>query len=109
MAELLLVGRGSPAAVDEELDPVVCGVGCRPAQGTEESRVEPGDTRKLVIEDRRTVGDDTVSLAKPSPVLATKDCAVSLARRTAVLATKNWGTAGFAGRAMVLTAKELGG
>ena len=64
MEELLLVLRGTPAAVDEELDPVVRGISCSLAQGTEESWVEVGYTRNLVIEDRRAVGDGTVSLAK---------------------------------------------
>src|ERR687888_158003 len=66
MEELLLVGRGTPAAVDDELDPVVCGIGCSPAQGTEESGVEVGHTRNLVIEDRRPVGDGAVGFAERS-------------------------------------------
>ena len=72
MEELLLVGRGTPAAVDDELDPVVCGIVCGPAQGTEESRVEVGYTRNLVIEDRRPVGDGTVGLAKRTMVPTAK-------------------------------------
>jgi hypothetical protein len=60
---LLLVLRGTPAAVDDELDPVLCGISCCLAQGTEQIRVEVGYTRKPVIEDRRAVGDGTVSLA----------------------------------------------
>ena len=67
---MFLVLRGTPAAIDEELDPVVCGISCSPAQGTEESWVEIGYTRNLVIEDRRAVGDGTVSLAKRTTVLA---------------------------------------
>jgi hypothetical protein len=34
------------------------------AQGIEESRIESGNTRELVIQDGRAVGDDTVSFAK---------------------------------------------
>ncbi len=56
-----------------ELDPVVGGIRCRLAQGTEESRIEVGDTRNLVIEDRRAVGDGAVSLAKRTTVLTAKD------------------------------------
>ena len=64
MEELLLVRRGTPAAVDDELDPVVRGIRCGPAQGTEEGRIEVGHTRNLVVEDRRAVGNGTVGLAK---------------------------------------------
>ena len=62
--ELFLVLRGTPAAVDEEPDPVVRGIGCRPAQGTAESGIEVGDTRNLVVVDRRAVGNGTAALAK---------------------------------------------
>ena len=64
MEELLLVRRGTPAAVDDELDPVVRGLRRGLAQGTEESWIKVGHTRNLVVEDRRAVGDGTVSLAK---------------------------------------------
>ena len=40
---------------------------------TEQVRVEVGYTRNLVIEDRRTVGDGTVSLATRTTVPAAKD------------------------------------
>ena len=73
MEELLLVLRGTPAAIDVELDPVDCGISCSLAQGTEESWIEVGYTRNLVIEDRRAVGDGTVSLAKRTTVLTAKD------------------------------------
>ena len=73
MEELLLVLRGTPAAIDVELDPVVRGISCSTAQGTEESWIEVGYTRNLVIEDRRAVGDGTVSLAKRTTVLTPKD------------------------------------
>ena len=64
MEELLLVLPGTPATVDVEVDPVACGIGCRLAQGPEQIGVEVGDTRNLVVEDRRVVGDGTVSLTK---------------------------------------------
>ena len=87
--QLLLVGRGAPAAVDDELDPGARGVSCCLAQGSEEIGVEVGHTRNLVIEDRRVVGDGTVSLAKATIVLTPQgDCAVRLAGRTTVLAAK---------------------
>jgi hypothetical protein len=70
---LFLVLRGTPAAIDEELDPVVCGISCSLAQGTEESWIKIGYTRNLVIEDRRAVRDGTVSLAKRTTVLTAKD------------------------------------
>ena len=69
MKQVFLVLRGTPAAVDEEPDPVVRGISCSLAQGTEQIRVEVGYTRNPVIEDRRAVGDDTVSLAKCTTVL----------------------------------------
>ena len=70
--KLILVLPGTPATVDEELDPVVRGISCSLAQGTEEIRVEVGYTRNLVIKDRRAVGNGTVSLAKRTTVLAAK-------------------------------------
>jgi hypothetical protein len=72
MEELLLVRRGTPATVDDELDPVACGIRRGLAQGTEESRIKLGYTRNLVVEDRRAVGDGTVSLAKRTAVLTAK-------------------------------------
>ena len=89
-----MVLRGTPATVDEELDATVRGIGCGLPQGTEERWIEPGYTRNVVIEDRRAVRDGTVSLAKRTTVLAAKDGAINLARR--------------AGRATVLTAKDVG-
>ena len=95
MEELLLVLRGTPAAVDEELDPVARGISCSLAQGTEESWIEVGYTRNLVIEDRRAVGDGTVSLAKRT-TLAER---TRRAKRTTVLTAKT----------TVLTARDVGG
>ena len=66
---MFLVLRGTPATIDEELDPVVRGIGRRLAQGTEQIRIEVGDTRNLVVEDRRAVGDGTVGLAQRTTVL----------------------------------------
>ena len=97
---MLLVLRGTPAAVDEEIDPVARGISCSLAQGTEQIGVEVGYGWKIVIEDRRAVGDRTVSLAKRTTVLAGKDeVTTRLARRTTVLAAKT----------TVLTAKDVGG
>jgi hypothetical protein len=67
---LFLVLRGTPATVDEELDPVVCGISCSLAQGTEQIGVEVCYTRNRVIEDRRATGDGTVSLAQRTTRLA---------------------------------------
>ena len=67
--KLILVLRGTPATIDEELDAGVRGIGCSLAQGTEQIGVEVGYTRILVIKDRRAVGDGTVSLAKRTAVL----------------------------------------
>ena len=69
---MFLVLRGTPATIDDELDPVVRGISCSLAQGTEESWIKLGYTRNLVIKDRRAVGDGTVSLAKRTRVLTAK-------------------------------------
>jgi hypothetical protein len=61
--KLILVRRGTPATIDEELDPVVPGISCSLAQGTEEIWGQVGYTRNIVP-DRRAVGEDTVSFAK---------------------------------------------
>jgi hypothetical protein len=90
MEELLLVRRGTPAAIDDELDAVVCGIRCGLAQGTEESWIQVGYTRDLVIKDRRAVGDGTVSLAK---------CTTLRAAKTTVPAAKT----------TVLTARDVDG
>ena len=84
--QLFLVLRGTPAAIDEELDPLVCGISCSLAQGTEESWIKVGDTRNLAIEDSRAVRDGTVRLPTRTTVIAAKDDGtVSLAKRTTVL------------------------
>ena len=70
--ELLLVLRGAPAAVDDELDAVVRGIRRGLAQGTEQSRIELGHTRDPVVEDRRAVGDGAAGLAERAAVLAAK-------------------------------------
>ena len=72
MEQLFLVLRGTPAAIDEELDAVVRGIRCSLAQGTEESWIKVGYTRNLVIKHRRAVGDGTVSLAKRTTVFTAK-------------------------------------
>jgi hypothetical protein len=87
MEELFLVLRGTPATIDEELDPVVCGISCSLAQGTEQIGVEVGYTRYLVIKDRRAVGDGTVSLAKRTTVLTAKTTV--LTAKTTVLTAKD--------------------
>ena len=94
--KLVLVLRGTPAAIDDELHPVVRGISCSLAQGTEQTGVEVGYTRNLVIEDRRAVGDGTVSLAKRTTVLTGKDA-------------KGWGTVSLAKRTTVLTANDVDG
>jgi hypothetical protein len=104
---LLLVLRGAPAAVDEELDAAVGGIACGLPQGAEEHWIEFGYTPDLVIEDRGAVGDGTVSLANRTTVLAPKDGTIDLARRGTLLATKHWRTVSLAGRTSVLTAKAV--
>jgi len=94
---LFLVLRGTPATLDEELDPVVRGISCSLAQGTEESWIEVGYTRNLVIEDRRAVRDGTVSRAKRTTVLTAKTTV--LAAKTTVLPAKT----------TVLTARDVDG
>ena len=88
---MFLVLRGTPAAIDEELDPVVCGISCSLAQGTEESWIEVGYTRNLVIEDRRAVGDGTVSFAKRTMLAGRTRRATVLAAKTTVLTARDVG------------------
>src|ERR671918_288576 len=95
--ELLLILRGTPATLDEELDAVVRGIRCRLAHGTEERWIKVGYTRNLVIKDRRAVGDGTVSLAKRTTVLTAK---------TTVLTAK---TRSLTAKTTVLTAKDVDG
>jgi hypothetical protein len=84
---LFLVLRGTPATIDEELEPVVRGISCSLAQGTEESWIKVGYTRNLVIKDRRAVGDGTVSLAKRATVLNAKTTV--LTAKTTLLTAKD--------------------
>jgi hypothetical protein len=98
--KLILVLRRTPAAIDEELDPVVRGISCSLAHGTEESWIELGYTRNLVVEDRRAVGDGTVGLAKRTTLLTAK---------TTVLAVKDGGSVSLAKRTRVPTAKTVDG
>ena len=70
--KLFLVLGGTPAAIEVELDPVARGIRRGLAQGTEEPRIEFGYARNLVIEDRRAVGDSTVSLAERTMVPTAK-------------------------------------
>ena len=73
MEEAFLVLRGTPAAIDEELDAGVRGIRCSLAQGAQESWIKVGYTPNLVIEDRRAVGDGAAGLAKPTMVLTVND------------------------------------
>jgi hypothetical protein len=89
--QLLLVLRRAPAAVDVELDAVVCGIRRGLAQGAEESGIEVGDTRNSLVEDRRGVGDDTVGRARLTTALTARDLdgrTVSRAGRITVLAAR---------------------
>jgi len=107
---LFLVLRGTPAAIDEELDAVVRGFSRSLAQGIAESWIKVGDTRNLVIKDRRAVGDGTVTLAKLTTVRTPKDeRGARLARRTTVLIAKDDRTDGVSERTQVLTAIDVGG
>jgi hypothetical protein len=82
--KLILVLRGTPATVDEELDPVVSGIRRRFAQGLEQIGVEVGYAGILVIKHFHAVGEDTVSLGNGT---------VNLGSRTTVVGERD-----FAGR-----------
>jgi hypothetical protein len=73
MEESFLVLRGAPATRDEELDPVVRGIGRSSAEGSEQIGVEVVHGWDLVIEDRRAVGDGTASPAERTTVLTARD------------------------------------
>jgi hypothetical protein len=83
---------------------------CGLAESTEESRIKAGYTRNSVIEDRRAVGDGTVSLAQRTTVLDAKDDgAVRLARRTTVLTAQDGGSVSLPGPTTVPRANDMGG
>jgi hypothetical protein len=73
MEQLFLILTRTPATGDEELDPVVRGIRCSLAQGTEESWIKVGYTRNLVIPDRRAGRDGTVSPAERTTALTAED------------------------------------
>jgi hypothetical protein len=95
--KLVLVLRGTPATIDDELDPVARGISRSLAQGTEQIGVEVGYTRNVVVKDRRAVGNGAVSLAKRTTVLTGN--ATELTGRTMGLTAKT----------TVLTATDLEG
>src|SRR3954454_2966685 len=70
---MLLVRRGTPATVDEELDPVVGCSSCSLTQGATEVWRELGDTWHVVVEDCRPIGDGTVSRGKRTMPLGVGD------------------------------------
>ena len=70
--QVILVLRGTPATIHEELDPVVRGISRSSAEGIEQIGVEVGYTRNLAIKDRRAVGDGTVSLVRLTTEVAAK-------------------------------------
>jgi hypothetical protein len=74
--QLILVRRGTPATVDEELDPVVSGIRRRFAQGLEQIWVEVGYAGIPVIEHGHAVGEETVSLGNGTVNLASRTTAV---------------------------------
>src|SRR5205807_2727597 len=64
---LFLVPRGTPATVDEELDPVGRGIGRGSAQGSEQIGIEVGHGRNLVVEDGHGVRHSAMRLAEGTP------------------------------------------
>jgi hypothetical protein len=89
LEQSFLVGGRTPAAVAEELDPIVRGIGCGFAQGAEEIGVEVGYTRNPVVQDRRAVGEGAIGIAKRTTVLTGKSGRTKvLTAKTAVLTSK---------------------
>jgi hypothetical protein len=78
---LFLVLRGTPAAIDVELDPVARGIRYGLAEGTAESSIKVGDGRNLVIRDRRAVGDGTASHPKRTAVVRVRTVVRALRER----------------------------
>ena len=64
MKQVSLVRRGAPATVDNELDPVPCGIRCSAAEGIEQIWIEVGHGRDFVIEYRQAGRDGAMCLAK---------------------------------------------
>jgi len=67
---LILICRGTPAAVDDELHPVDGRTSCSPANGSEEISVKVAYGRNLVVKNSRAVGDGTVSLLGAVAIVA---------------------------------------
>jgi hypothetical protein len=63
-------GRVAPAAVEDELDPIVCGIRCGLAEGAEQSGIEVGHGRDVVVEDRHPVEDGAVGRAERTGAVA---------------------------------------
>jgi hypothetical protein len=84
---VFLVLPGTPAAVDEELDPVARSIRCGLTERTEQSWIEVGHGRVRVIEDRHAVRDLTISDAKRT-VMAALRLAGKVAAKTAVRAVR---------------------
>ena len=49
------------------------GILCSSAQGTEERGIKVGYTRNLLVEDRRAIGDDTVSRAERATAVRARE------------------------------------
>ena len=85
--------RGTPAAVDVELDAVVGGIRCRPAQGTEESRIKVGDAGTCRRR-RRAVGDGTVGTSRTASATGSRRLRRSRQRRRAGRRRGSWAPTG---------------
>jgi hypothetical protein len=68
-----LLLRGTPAAVDGELDAVVSGIRCSSMQGVEERRVQVGYPRDFFVKDRRAIGDATITFVKGTAEVTARD------------------------------------
>jgi hypothetical protein len=92
---LFLVLPRTPAAGDEELDPVLDGTPRSAPDGTEQIGVEVGHPWVLAVKHGDSIGEESVSLPKCSTVLRTRShLAVGgdtgrLAKRTRGLAAKD--------------------
>jgi hypothetical protein len=60
--ELILVLRGTPSAVDDELDSILGGIRRRCTQGVEQIGVEVDDAGILLVEDGRAIRHRAVGL-----------------------------------------------
>ena len=73
MKQAPLVRRGAPATVDNDSDPIPCGIRGRVAERLEQIWIEVGHGRNVIIECRQADRDGAIRLANRLPMDATDE------------------------------------